>query len=158
MSSATNDNGPGTNSGDPPLSPPFTATAPAVIHVTQTVTTTPDSPPYQPRETPPLSPPTTPRPNNTPVVPPRHHSSPHLSINSHRVKQVTQTRSPSPPSYFCQQWDCHSQNKQTYSQVKTYGMDEGPETEYITVVNLCFRCNWECLHFVNGQRIHPYHE
>ncbi|KAF8659068.1 hypothetical protein AX16_001912 [Volvariella volvacea WC 439] len=42
--------------------------------------------------------------------------------------------------------------------VETYTMDEGPETEYITVVNLCFRCNRECIHFVNRQRIHPYHE
>ncbi|KAF8659416.1 hypothetical protein AX16_001847 [Volvariella volvacea WC 439] len=131
---------------------------PAVILVTQTVTTTPSSPPYQPQETPPTSPPMTPRPEITNTIPPRHRTSPHLSVDSHGVEQITQTRSPSPPSYFCQRWDCHSRNKQTYSQVETYGMDEGPNTEYITVVNLCFRCNRECLHFVNGRRIHPYHE
>ncbi|KAF8643064.1 hypothetical protein AX16_009225 [Volvariella volvacea WC 439] len=105
--------------GNPPRNSPFTATAPAVILVTQTVTTTPDSPPYQPRETPPTSPPTTPRPEITNTIPPRHRSSPHLSLDSQGIEQITQTRSPSPPLYFCQRWDCHSRNKQTYSQVET---------------------------------------
>ncbi|KAF8641353.1 hypothetical protein AX16_010025 [Volvariella volvacea WC 439] len=145
------------------LGPAFSPTTPAVVKVTRTVVTIPDSPPYAPRETPPSLPPSPTRPTGDDHVPPRHRTStprasPHLSIDSHGVEQITQARSPSPPSYFCQRWDCHSRNKQTYSQVKTYAMDEGPETEYITVVNLCFRCNRECLHFVNGQRIHPYHE
>ncbi|KAF8663676.1 hypothetical protein AX16_000882 [Volvariella volvacea WC 439] len=138
------------DSGSPPHEPPFTAAAPAVILVTQTTTTTPDSPPYQPQETPPTSPPMTPRSEITNTIPPRHRTSPHLSVDSHGIEQITQTRSSSPPSYFCQRWDCHSRNKQTYSQVETYNMDEGPNTEEITVVNLCFRCNRECLHFING--------
>ncbi|KAF8660107.1 hypothetical protein AX16_001644 [Volvariella volvacea WC 439] len=150
-SSAVDDNNPLTNSGDPHQSPPFTATAPAVVLVMQTVTMIPDSPPYQPQETPPMSPPTMPRPEVTSTIPPRHRTSPHLSIDFQGIEQITQTRFPSPPSYFCQRWDCHSRNKQTYSQVEMYGMDEGPKTKYIMVVNLCFRCNWECLHFVNRQ-------
>ncbi|KAF8642819.1 hypothetical protein AX16_009398 [Volvariella volvacea WC 439] len=154
------DDGPEAPPPGPPtmLGPAFSLTTPAVVHVTQTVTTTPDSPPYQPQETPPSSPPTTPRPDTTHAILLRHRTSPHLSIDSQGQEQITQAQSPSPPSYFCQRWDCHSRNKQTYSQVETYGMDEGPETEYITVVNLCFRCNRECLHFINGQRIHPYRE
>ncbi|KAF8663630.1 hypothetical protein AX16_000912 [Volvariella volvacea WC 439] len=87
--SSTDDNIPASNSGSPPQDPPFTSTAPAVVLVTQTVTTTPDSPPYQPQETPPTSPPTTPRPKITSTIPPRHQTSPHLSIDSQGTNKHT---------------------------------------------------------------------
>ncbi|KAF8642445.1 hypothetical protein AX16_009491 [Volvariella volvacea WC 439] len=144
------DDSPGVPPADPRLGSAFSPTTPAVVVVNRMVNIIPDSPPYQPRETPPSSPPTTSRQETTLVIPPRHRTSPHLSVDSQGVEQITQACSPSPPSYFCQRWDCHSRNKQMYSQVETYKMDEGPETEYITIVNLCFRCNQECLHFVNG--------
>ncbi|KAF8659271.1 hypothetical protein AX16_001866 [Volvariella volvacea WC 439] len=70
-SSTDNDNAQ-TDPGYLPQNPPFTATAPAVVLITQTTTTTPDSPPYQPQETPPTSPPTTPRLEPTNAIPPRH--------------------------------------------------------------------------------------
>ncbi|KAF8638970.1 hypothetical protein AX16_010405 [Volvariella volvacea WC 439] len=122
--------------------PAFTPTTPAVIQITQTMMTTSPSLRIV---------------HKTPLHHP-HRASPHLSINTNRVEQIMQARSPSPPSYFCQRWDCHFHNKQTYLQVKTYAIDKGPNTPHVMIVNLCFRCNRECRHFVNGQRIYPYRE
>ncbi|KAF8663964.1 hypothetical protein AX16_000856 [Volvariella volvacea WC 439] len=102
--SSTDDYNSTTSTGSPPQAPPFTAAAPAVILVTQTTTTTPDSPPYQPWKTPPMSPPMTPRLETTNTIPPRHRTSPHLSVDSHSIEQITQTRSPSPPSLRRTRW------------------------------------------------------